>query len=171
MPKTRENKEQTVAGLTEALSSMQAAVLTHYQGLTVREISQMRAAFREQGVTYEVLKNTLFKRAADKAGIKIGQPTGTLGLAIGQEDVVQVAKVVSKAAKDYEPLEIVGGIVEGEEVDVDVIKRLAALPSREELLGRFIGSISAPPRNLASALSATTRNLVYALRAVRESKA
>lgn len=170
MAKTRQSKEQDVAALADKLGRMQAAVVTNYQGLSVRDTELLRAQLREQGMDFEVVKNTLFKRAADDAGVKVEEFTGPVAIAFGYEDSVQTAKVVTKFAKDNEKLEVTGGLVEGKQVDVAIIKQLAALPSREELLGRLVGSLSAPARNLASVLGATTRNLVYALRAVQETK-
>lgn len=171
MPKTRQQKEQDVTDLVDKLKRTKGAVITDYHGLTVRDTESLRSKLREQGMDFEVVKNTLFKRAADEAGITLEQVTGPAGIAFGYEDAVQTAKIVSKFAKANEKLEIVGGVVEGRQVDVAVIKKLSSLPSREELLGRLVGSLSTPTRNLASVLSATTRNLVYALRAVQESKA
>lgn len=168
---SRQDKETQVAELVEHFGKIEAAVLTNYHGLTVRQIQELRAKLREQGMDFQVAKNSLFTRAAKEAGIKIQQLEGPTGVAFGYEDSVQAAKVVSKFAKENEALEIIGGIVDKEVVDVAMIKKLAALPGREELLGRLIGSIGGPARNLAGALSAISRNLVYALNAVKEQKA
>lgn len=171
MPKTRAKKEELAQELSSDLERMQIAVLTDYQGLTVREIQDLRGQLREQGMNFRVVKNTLLKRATDGAGVKMDQVTGPLGVAFGYEDPVTAAKIVNKFTKDHAALEIVGGIYEEKTVDAEMIKRLAALPDREELLGRLIGSIGGPARNLAAGLSAISRNLVYALRAVKEQKA
>lgn len=170
MAKTRQSKEQDVASLADKLGRMQAAVVTNYQGLSVRDTELLRSSLREQGMDFEVVKNTLFHRAAEKADVQADELNGPVAVAFGYDDTVQTAKIVSKFAKDNEKLEITGGIVDGKQVDPAVIKQLAALPSREELLGRLVGSLSAPARNLASVLGATSRNLVYALRAVQETK-
>jgi large subunit ribosomal protein L10 len=170
MAKTREQKEAKLAELTDAFGRIEAAVFTNYHGLSVRDIDELRSQMREAGMEYHVVKNTIFKRAADAAGIKLEELTGPAGIALGFDDSVATAKLVNKFSKDHEALEIHGGIVEGKEVGVDVIKKLAALPGREELLSRLVGSISSPPRKLATVLAATTRNLVYALTAVKEAK-
>lgn len=170
MPKTREQKEASVAELTDQLKRIQLGVMTNYHGLTVREAEELRSTLREQGMTFEVVKNTLFNRAAEAAGLKIEKIEGPVGLALGFDDAVATAKAVNTFSKDHEALEITGGISEGAQVDVSLVKQLAALPSREELLGRLVGSLSAPARNLAGVLGATTRNLVYALQAVKEQK-
>lgn len=171
MPITRQSKEEQVAELADRFGKLEAAVLTDYHGLTVRQLQGLRATLREQGMDFQVAKNSLFNRAAKQAGLKIEELAGPTGVAFGYEDAVQTAKAIKTFAKDNEALEITGGIVDGELVDAAMIKKLAALPGREELLGRLIGSIGGPTRNLASALSAISRNLVYALTAVKESKA
>lgn len=171
MAKTRDQKEQTVADLAEALKAP-AAVLTDYQGLTVREQQDLQGALREQGLTFMVVKQTLLRRAAEQAGVKLsGDLNGPMALALGGDDPVGISKLIAGFAKEHEALEITGGIVDQEHVGVDMIKRYAALPGREELLGRLIGSIGGPVRNLASGLSGVSRNLVYALTAVKERKA
>ena len=169
MPITRENKEALVAELTDRFTRQEAAVITHYHGLTVRDIQDLRAKLREQGIDFQVSKNTLFKLSAKQAGID-GDFTGPTAIAFGYEDPVTTSKAINDFAKGNDALEIVGGIVENKLVDTATVKKLAALPSREELLGKLVGSISSPARNLASVLTATTRNLVYALKAVQEAK-
>src|SRR5687767_1247076 len=113
MPKTKEQKQEDLQQLTDELGKIQAAVMADYHGLTVREMQDLRAKLREQGVTLRVVKNTLFKKAADDAGLSIEQFTGPVGLALGFDDAVQTAKVMHKFAKDHEALELTGGIVEG----------------------------------------------------------
>jgi large subunit ribosomal protein L10 len=171
MPITRTKKESNVTELIERLSRIEAAVFVHYQGLTVRDFEQLRQNLRDEGIDFRVVKNKIFRLAAKEAGISVEAITGPVGVAFGYTDSVTTAKVVSEFAKKHEPVEIAGGIIDGAEVDAVMIKKLASLPSREELLGRLVGSLSAPTRNLASALSATSRNLVYALKAVQEQKA
>ncbi len=171
MPKTREQKEATLKALTEALRDAKAVVFADYQGLDVREQQELQGNLRESGMRFEVVKNTLFTKAATAAGLKLERPTGPVAVAFGFEDPVAVAKAVHTFAKDHEALEVTGGFVDGEAVAVSVIDKLASLPSRDELLAKLMGSISAPVRNLASGLSGVSRNLVYALTAVKEQKA
>lgn len=170
MAKTRAQKEQEVAELTEALKGGTASVLADYQGLNVREQQELQSTLREAGMRFHVVKLTLLQRAAEAAGVKLGELTGPQAIAIGTEDPVAVSKAVAEFSKEHEALEITGGIVDGEQAEVALIKRYAALPGREELLARLIGSIGGPVRNVASGLSAVSRNLVYALGAVKETK-
>ncbi len=170
MAKTRPQKETAVAELADKLGRAQAVVVTNYQGLTVRETEELRGTLREQGMDYDVVKNTLYQLAAKQAGLTVDDLTGPAAIAFGYDDPVLATKVVSRFAKDNEKLDIVSGVIDGKQVDITVIKKLAALPSREELLGRLIGSISSPAQKLVTALSATTRDLAFALRAVQEQK-
>lgn len=170
MPITRPQKEAQVAELVAQFGKLEAAVLTDYHGLSVSELQELRAKLREQGMDYQVAKNSLFKRAVEQAGFKIQELKGPTGVAFGYDDPVQTAKAVAAFAKEHEALEIIGGIVDKEIVDSAVIKRLATMPGREELLERLVGSLSGPARNLAGALGGVSRNLVYALRAVQEQK-
>jgi large subunit ribosomal protein L10 len=170
MAKTRDQKEATVDSLAERLGRVEVAVFADYQGLTVRQTEELRGNLKEQELEFEVVKNTLFSLAAKRAGLEVERPTGPVAVAFGFSDPVAVAKALNSFAKDNEQLEITGGVFEGKIVEAAMIKQLAALPSREDLLGRLVGSISAPTRNLANVLGATSRNLVYALRAVGEGK-
>lgn len=168
---TRERKEAQVKELTDHFGKLKAAVLADYHGLSVREMQELRSQLAEQGIDFAVAKNTLFARAAKQAGIKVQELKGPTAIAFGYEDPVTTSKIVFQFTKDHEALEIIGGIVDGAVVDTAMIEKFAMLPGRDELLVRLVGSISGPTRNLASALGATTRNLVYALQAVREAKA
>lgn len=170
MAKTRSQKESTVQDLIEKVGRTQAAVITDYHGLTVRETENLRHQLQDSGMDFIVVKNTLFQLAAKEAGWSVTAIKGPAGIAFGYDDAVMTTKIVTKFAKENEALEIVGGVVDGTQVDLATIKKLSALPSREELLGRLVGSLSSPARNLATVLSATTRNLVYALRAVQDQK-
>ncbi len=171
MPKSRSQKEQDLQTLIEELGRIAAAVTADYHGLSVRELEELRSSLREQNVRFRVVKNTLLQRATEAAGLPVQDFAGPVGLALGFGDAVQTVKAMAKFAKEHPALELTGGMVDGQHVDVVVIKQLAALPSREELLGRLVGSLSAPARNLAGVLSAAPRNLVYALKAVEQQKA
>lgn len=171
MPKTREQKEATLKVLAEALKDAKAVVFADYQGLGVREQQELQNGMREGGMRFAVVKNTLFTMAAKEAGLELERPTGPVAVAYGFEDPVAVAKAVHDFAKEHEALEITGGFVDGEAVELSVIDKLASLPSRDELLAKLMGSLGAPIQNLAGGLSAIPRNLVYALSAVKEQKA
>jgi large subunit ribosomal protein L10 len=173
MPISRSEKSELVDSLAEKFSTLEAAVMTDYRGLTVREISDLRHKLSEAGVDYKVVKYTLLSRAFKKAGLKVDltQYEGPLAIATSQDDAVAPAKVLSTFAKDNENLKILGGILDGEQVDKAQVARLAALPSREELYAKMLGSINAPVANFVGVLGNTVRSVVQVLHQIELQKA
>ena len=173
MPITLE-KEQIVADLSDKLSRTKGAVLTTYRGLTVAQDTKLRRKLREAGVEYRVVKNTLTRIAAEKANISGLEQylEGTTAIAISYTDPVAPAKVLSDFVKEIkgQSLEIKAGIVEGKVVDANGVKALASLPSREVLIAQVLAGMQSPIVGLLNVLQGTTRNLVYALEAIRKQK-
>jgi large subunit ribosomal protein L10 len=150
-----------------------SVILADYRGLNVMEVTELRKKLREAGVEYRVVKNTLTSRAAKAANIDgLDQfLSGPTALAFGIDDVVAPAKILADFAKDHKKLELKGGVLEGKVIDLDAVKQLANLPSREVLLGQLAGMLQAPMRGLVTVLSGPLRNLTYAVEAVRKQKA
>lgn len=172
---TRTQKEASVAQLRETFSKASVAVVTDYRGLTVAEITDLRRRIQKAGGELTVAKNTLIKLVAkDQENWKELEQflKGPTALAIGFDDPVTPVKALTDFAKEKRKVEITirGGVLEGKALDPAGVKDLANLPSKEQLLGRMLGSLQAPPQKLASALSGVARNLVYALDAVRRQK-
>ncbi len=167
-----EIKVQTVKELREKFESAEAVVLADYRGLTVEDVTDLRAKCREAGVEFRVAKNRLAKIALREGKL----PTldehliGPTAFAFGFDDPVTPAKVIADFCKTNEKIEIKAGLVAKEAVDLDVINRLAALPSRDELLARLAGSLSAPMRDLAGVLQAIPGGLARAIRAVADQR-
>ena len=107
-----------------------SAVLIDYRGLTVEEVTNLRNKFREAGVEYRVLKNTMIRRAVDALGMEGLEPVleGPTAVAFGMEDAVAPAKIISDFIKETEKTEIKAGVLEGKVVDVAAVKALAAEP-------------------------------------------
>lgn len=152
----KEEKVRFVEALSERLKSSNCVLLTDYRGLTVAEMNELRKQLRVAGVEFQVIKNTMTRRAAAAAGIEGLDPmlVGPTAIAFSKEDVVAPAKILSKFAKEHEQLEIKGGLVEGKVVGLDEIKALADLPSREGLLSMLLSVLQAPIRNFALAVKA-----------------
>jgi len=167
-----QKKTQAVSELKEKLSSASSAVLVDYRGLTVAEDTRLRTDLRGAGIQYKVVKNTLTKRAAGEVGIEglDDYLEGPTAVAFGFDDPVAPAKILSKFAKDHKALEIKAGILEGKVLDLDQVKNLAELPSREELLAKVVGGFKGPLYGLVNVLQGNLRNLVYVMNAVREQK-
>lgn len=168
--KVLEGKKQVVEEIKEKIEKSQSVVLVDYRGLNVDEVTQLRRKFREAGVDYKVYKNTLMKFAFKDTGYEDFNKylTGPNAIAFGFDDPVSPAKVTNDFAKDNDKLEVKAGIVDGKIVELDEIKRLADLPSREVLIAQALGGLNAPIAGFANVLQGTIRNLVYALNAVKE---
>lgn len=151
-----EKKKQVVAEIADKLTRSKATILTDYRGLNVSQLTELRKQLREAGVDYQVLKNTMTRRATAQTNLtelddKLVGPTA---IAFSNDDVVAPAKVLHKFSKENKELEIKGGVVEGRVVSLDQIKELAELPSREGLLSMLLSVLQAPMRNFALAVKA-----------------
>ena len=137
-----ELKQPIVEEIANNIKDAQAVVLVDYSGLTVEQDTILRKELRESGVQYKVYKNTLMRRAFE------GTPCadldkhlhGTNAIAISATDATAPARILAKFAKQYPALELVAGIVEGNYNDQAGIQALSQIPSREELLGKLLGS-------------------------------
>ncbi|HSX41516.1 MAG TPA: 50S ribosomal protein L10 [Candidatus Saccharimonadales bacterium] len=172
---TRAEKEQAVEQLQSDLSQLKLAVMTDYRGLTVTEISELRAKLREAGISYRVTKNTLLRLAASNTpALKDIDPTtftGPMALALSTEDEIEPARVVFQYAKTHDALEIVGAITgDGQVLSPAEVKALATLPTREQLIAQVVGTIAAPLSGLVGVMGANVRGIVTVLNAIKEAK-
>ena len=172
--KNMENKIQKVSEISERLNQSKAMVLVDYKGITVEEINALRGKFREAGVDYVVLKNTLARRALDEAGITGLDHllVGPSAFAFGMKDEVGPAKVITEFIDQSksDKMTIKAGLLEGKAVDANAVVALSKLPPREVLIAKMMGSLNAPITNFVGVLSATLRSLVFAVDAVRKQK-
>ena len=168
-----EGKKALVEEIKEKVEQAQSIVLVDYRGLNVDEVNELRSNYKKAGVEYKVYKNSMMRFAFKEAGLEGFNEylTGPNAVAFGFEDPVQAAKVSNDFAKSNDKLEIKVGVVDGEIIDIDAIKDLANLPSREVLVAKALGGLNAPISGFANVLQGTVRNLVYALEAVRAKEA
>lgn len=154
--KNRTLKEAKVQEIKGKLEKAEAAILANYQGLNVEEDTELRKKLREAGVEYKVYKNTLTKLAAKELGLDgINEYLeGPVSIAIGYEDPTAPARILNDFAKDHKKLELKAGIVQGEVYDTDKVKELAAIPPKEVLLAKLLGSFKAPLSNFAYLINA-----------------
>lgn len=149
-----ELKQPVVQEIAESIKDAQTAVLVDYRGLTVAEDTQLRKQLREAGVSYKVYKNTMmnfaFKGTEFESLSQVLE--GPSALAISTTDATAPARILAKFAKTAPALEMKAGVVEGTFYDAEGMKSIAAVPSREELLGKFLGSIQSPISNFARVL-------------------
>lgn len=155
--KVLEEKQQLVNEVVAKLKDSSCTVVADYRGLTVAQVTQLRKTLREAGIEFQVLKNTLVRRATADAELTDLDAvlTGPTAIAFGK-DVVAPAKILSDFAKKNDKLQIKGGVVEGRVVDTAQIKALADLPSREGLLSMLLSVLQAPMRNFALAVKAVS---------------
>ena len=155
MRKAIELKSQVVSEIVEKLEKSSSAIVVDYKGLTVEEVTELRKKMREAGVEYKVYKNTMMHRAFEGTQCEelIQHLHGTNAIAISATDATAPARILDKFAKKAPALELVAGIVEGNYNDQAGIQALAGIPSREELLGKLLGSIQSPITNFARVLN------------------
>jgi large subunit ribosomal protein L10 len=148
-------KQQAAEEIAAKLKESATTVVADYRGLNVAQMTELRKKLREADVEFQVLKNSLVRRAAES--VDLGELnailTGPTAVAFGK-DPVAPAKILNDFAKANDALQIKGGVVEGRVVDTDQIKALANLPSREGLLSMLLSVLQAPIRNFALAVKA-----------------
>ena len=149
-----EIKQPIVDEIKAKIDGAATVVLVDYRGLTVEQDTKLRKGLREAGCEYKVYKNTLMKRAFE--GTDFAQLDdlldGPSAIAISKEDATAI-RVLNNVAKEAEALEFKGAVVEGTFYDVDGVKALASIPSREELISKLLGSLQSPITNLARVLN------------------
>mgnify|MGYP003091315986 FL=1 len=150
-----ELKQPVVQEITDLLNGAATAVVVDYRGLTVEQDTRLRKSLREAGVTYKVYKNTMIRLATKGTEFEALDPDleGPTALAVSKDDATAAARVLFNFAKTADKLELKAGIVEGVYYDTNGIKTIAAIPSKEELLGRLLGSMQSPITNFARVLN------------------
>jgi len=165
----RTQKAELVEDLTARLAATPLVVLADYRGITVPQVTLLRDQFRAQGSEYKVIKNTLLKRAIggtsqEGMGAYLGGMTSVI---LSGEDPIATAKAVRDLTKDLQKEDkfvIKGGWFEGVALDAEAVKKVADLPSREELLSMLLRTIQEGPRQTLGVLQAPARDLLYLLK-------
>ena len=149
-----ELKQPVVNEIKELLTDAQSAVLVSYRGITVEQDTAMRKELREADVEYKVYKNTMIRFAIQGTEFEAlaDDLTGPTAIAVSKTDATAPARILAKHVKNVEVLEMKSGVVEGTFYDVAGVTALAEIPSREELLGRLLGSMQSPVTNFARVL-------------------
>ncbi len=151
--KVLESKKATVAAMSEQFKGATAGVFVDYKGITVDQDTQLRNQFREAGVHYSVVKNTLTRLAARENGFDFDEVlNGTTSFAVTQGDPIAPARIVSQFAKQNKILSIKGGFVEGKMVSVEELNAFGELTSKNDLVAQVLGTLLAPISSLAFVL-------------------
>ncbi|PIF76437.1 50S ribosomal protein L10 [Variovorax sp. RO1] len=155
MSLNRSEKEAVISDVTSLAAKAQTLVMAEYRGISVADMTKLRAEARSKGVTLSVLKNTLARRAVAGSAFEVigDQMTGPLIYGFS-EDAVAAAKVVADFAKTNDKLVIRGGAFGGKALDVNGVKQLASIPSKEVLLAQLLGLMQSPISRTARVLAA-----------------
>ena len=160
----RTQKERVVTELAEQLRSTESLIVADYRGLTNAQLEELRAKLRGSGARFQVVKNTLTRRAAEEVGSEslLALLEGPTAIAFVETDgdPVAVAKALSDTARDTKVLTLRGGLLAGSSIDADAIEALAKLPAPEVVKAQLVGVIVAPLTGLVSLLAAPVRDLV-----------
>lgn len=171
--KTRAQKQEDLNALTEQFQRAATAMLIGFHKMTVSKDQELRNQLREAGVTYEVVKNTLARKAAE--GTPFEQAAehfkGVTAIALSEGDPVTLSKAISKFAKaNPDVFTFKVGIVEGKVVKLGDVEAIAALPSKEELISKIMFLINCQAQRLVTVLSAVPRNLAIVVKQIGEQK-
>lgn len=149
-------KQAVIDEIKEKLGRAQSAVVIDYMGITVAEADKMRKKLREANVDYTVYKNTLVNRAIEGTAYEALKDSlaGPSAVAISYDDAVAPARVINGIIKEYKKMTFKAGIIEGTYFDADGVQAVAVLPSRDELIAKFMGSIQSPVSKFARTLQA-----------------
>jgi large subunit ribosomal protein L10 len=171
MAKSRQQKETTVAELTEAFGG-KSAVFVNYQGLKVKEANELRRTAEKEQISYTVAKKTLMSKALKNKGVDFDANTlvGMIGVAAGADEIAP-ARLIATFGKAHEAMKILGGIVDGKFVDAAQVKALAALPTRQQLLGQLVYVVNSPVSGFVNVLAAQVRSILNVLNALRDVRA
>lgn len=167
-----EQKREIVAEVNQAAASALSAVLADYRGLTVSEMTEMRAKARKSGVYLRVVRNTLAKRAVQGTQYECLNEAfvGPTLLAFSTDEPGSAARLIKDCAKDYDALEVKALSIDGELLDAGQLDRVAKLPTKDEAIALLMAVMQAPITKLARTLKEVPGKLVRTVAAVRDAK-
>ncbi len=164
---TKERKTELVGGYDELIKRSQAVIITTYGGMNMRQFNKVRAQIRDAKAEFHVTKNTLIARTFKEAGYNVPDEwlKGATAVSFCFGDPPAVAKLMGQLAIEIDKLNIVGGVVGGQTVDVAGIKELATLPGIDVIRAQLIGAISGPAAGIVGALNAVVGGVGMVLQA------
>jgi large subunit ribosomal protein L10 len=165
----KEQKQIYIKEMTSQFENSEAVLVTHYQGLTVKQLDELRKRMREHGIIFKITKNRITKLALEKSKCKdlSNLFTGPTAVAFS-EDAITSAKILTKFSKENENLKILGGIMGTDILDVDGVKNVATLPTLDEARAKIVGILRSPAQKIASILLAPASKI--AILALEKSK-
>lgn len=168
----RDQKAVAIAEIASHIDESDAVFAVDYRGITVAQVAELRAKLRESDATFKVVKNSLTERAADQAGAESLKDflSGPTALTFVRGDAATAAKAVADYARATQLLPFKGGLMDGAPLDVEQIRSLSRLPSRDVLYGQLVGVVASPIGGLVRSLNALLGGLAVALGQVRDKK-
>jgi large subunit ribosomal protein L10 len=165
-------KKKIVENLKERFSKSAIVIITDYKGLDVATINELRGKLKEENIEYQVVKNTLLTRASVETDVDLIKEhfRGPSAVALSYDDPIAPAKIIMDFAKDHKALEVKVGVMDGKALDAGQIKALSMLPSREELLAKFLSVLNGVPTSLVRTLSEIPKKMIYVVLAVKDQK-
>ncbi len=173
MSKTRQQKVSEVQSIAEGMKTAKSIVLANFQGLKMKDMDELRATCRKEGIICIAAKKTLVGRALKEQGLDVNTKSFSGGVTVlmGQSDEVAPAQVVAEFAKTHDVMTVFGGVLEGAFIDAQKVIALSKLPSKQQLLGQLVGTINAPVSGFVNVLAGNLRGLVTVLGAIKDQKA
>jgi len=168
----RDQKAMAIAEIATHIDESHAIFAVDYRGISVPQVAELRGKLRDADATFKVVKNSLTERAADQAGAEMLKEylTGPTALTFVRGDVATAAKAIADYGRATQLLPFKGGLMDGAALDVEEIRTLSRLPSRDVLYGQLVGIVASPVSGLVRTLSALVGGLASALGQVREKK-
>ena len=165
----KEQKKNYITEMTAQFENSKAVIVTHYQGLTMPQLDELRSKMREHGIVFKITKNRITKLALEKTKCKDLSKlfTGPTAVALS-EDAITSAKILTKFSKDNEKLKILGGIMGNDILDLAGVKNVATLPTLDEARAKIVGILRSPAQKVASILLAPASKI--AILALEKSK-
>ena len=165
----KEQKQNYIKEMAAQFETSEAVLVTHYQGLTVKQLDELRKEMREHGIQFKITKNRITKLALEKSKCKelSNLFTGPTAVAFS-EDAITSAKILTKFSKENENLKILGGIMGEEVLDVAGVANVATLPTLDEARAKIVGILRSPAQKIASILLAPASKI--AILALEKSK-
>ena len=165
----KEKKQSYIKEMSAQFEKSEAVLVTHYQGLSVKQLDKLRKQMREHGIQFKITKNRITKIALEKSRCKdlSNLFTGPTAVALS-EDAITSAKILTKFSKENENLKILGGIMGKEILDVAAVANVATLPTLDEARAKIIGILRSPAQKIVSILLAPASKI--AILALEKSK-
>ena len=165
----KEQKKNYIADITSQFENSKAVMVTHYQGLTMPQLDELRAKMREHGIVFKITKNRITKLALEKTKCKELSKlfNGPTAVAMSK-DAITSAKILTKFSKENENLKILGGIMGSDVLDVVGVQNVATLPTLDEARAKIVGILRSPAQKIASILLAPASKI--AILALEKSK-